>query len=303
MEKKTELKHSLYIRPIVMLVIVIIGISLTFLIISLTYSYFTTLNGTILADHIPSPLGLGKGDWLSFWGCIFSALCTIVLACFALVQNVNLSKINDKKEKIDIFFAKKRFSAEFYSQIEFERIAFFLNGDRAFSIMFETKDVGRCPPSIITIRKFSIGRGDSVVIVTPETKEPCVFSSIEGEEVNVSSRKTTEGIYGHYKVYSISIPIHEEELGSFIELVNKIIVQNVEQKNFKKSSVFLFAKIEYELVNPLGIKTIFSGEMPLKAESYADFSIESIKQGGSFFFVVADLFMNTLVYEFTGNEI
>lgn len=299
MRKKDETKHSLYIKPIAMLIIAIIGILLTALIFYLTYISFTTTKGTIHSDNIASPPGLAKGDWLSFWGCIFSALCTIVLACFALVQNVNLSKINDRKEKTDVFFAELRFSAEFFSQVEFENIYLKREGVEACALEFEMRNNGNYPPSNINMKQFSICR---------RILEP-IQSSVEETEVELYHIKpTTEGIPLRKpmvkdklssQLFSINIPTKANEISEFI-LQNDRQMNRINDLQNKES---IIAKIEYTLTNPLEVETAFVGELSLKYQSSWHNPKHEIGFQDELKFNVVDALIETLVYKYVGNPL
>jgi len=298
MRKKDETKHSLYINPIAMLIIAIVGILMTALIFYFTYLTFTTTKGTIPTDNIASPPGLVKGDWLSFWGCIFSALCTIVLACFALVQNVNLSKINDQKEKTDIFFAELRFSAEFFSQIEFENIYLKRQGVEVPALEFEIKSIGKCPPSSVDVKHFSISRRPLQNNFEIEGKEGFELYSLRKTTASSVLRKTKLAERTSIQLFSISIPIRVDEIDDFMEKYN---YSEGLKSDSEESSIT--AQIELTLTNPLEVETYFLGELTLRFKPRWFNSNRKIEGQEEIMFNVLDSSIETLVYKYIGHLI
>lgn len=275
-----------------------LGAAIILVVILLTYMYFVCSFGFIPSDRIIDENAIKKSDWLMFWGSLLAVFCTLSLAIVSYRQNKDLKKINDDREKKDTYFAGLRFSAEFFSQIEFENIYLKRQGVEVPALEFEIKSIGKCPPSNVDVKHFSIYRRPLQNNFEIESKENFELYSLRKTTASVVLRKTKLAERTSIQLFSISKPIRIDEINDFMEKYNH---SEGLKSDSQKSSIT--AQIELTLTNPLEVETYFLGELTLRFKPSWFNSNHKIEQQEEIMFNVLDSSIETLVYKYIGHPI
>lgn len=218
---------------------------IVYLVVLVTYLYFTSTSGSIQADNITTNGALEKRDWLTFWGSVLAVVSTTLLALITIRQNNVLKAINKEHENKDSHLLNLRFAAEFHSLIDFKAISFFKNGSnkRAIKILFIS--TGRMAPSKITIANMNILHGWRK---NSNKIDGHQITSIQNSEMEILTNTSQDSEGKFCLVFEIS----ESSYKKLFKTTKTIDTAN-------EPSLRLI--IDYYLTNPINVTTHVSGEM------------------------------------------